>query len=229
MAANDLLQKQTSARPIIYAYSDTRFPNTLKVGYTTRSIEERMREHYPTLVPEQSWKVELIRSAMRTDGSVFIDKSVHKVLSNSHITKIIGEWYRCGTKEVEQAIEAVRNYESTLLERTQDFAMRPEQARAVSKTAAYFRSFAADPANQGLTPHFLWNAKMRFGKTFTAYQLALEMGWRHLLVLTFKPAVKTAWKDDLLTHKDFADWTFVEKQADREFNHVEDGQRCVCF
>ena len=229
MAASDLLQKQTSARPIIYAYSDTRFPNTLKVGYTTRRIEERMREHYPTLVPEQSWKVELIRSAMREDGSVFIDKPVHKVLSNSHISKIIGEWYRCGTKEVEQAIEAVRNYETTLLERTEDFAMRPEQARAVSKTAAYFRSFAQEPANEGRTPHFLWNAKMRFGKTFTAYQLAREMGWRHLLVLTFKPAVKTAWKDDLLTHKDFADWTFVEKQADREFNHVEDGQRFVCF
>ena len=229
MAASDLLQKQTSARPIIYAYSDTRFPNTLKVGYTTRSIEERMREHYPTLVPEQSWKVELTRSAMRTDGSVFMDRSVHKVLSNSHISKIIGEWYRCGTKEVEQAIEAVRNYETTLLERTQDFAMRPEQERAVSKTAAYFRSFAQEPANEGRTPHFLWNAKMRFGKTFTAYQLAREMGWRHLLVLTFKPAVKTAWKDDLLTHKDFADWTFVEKQADREFNHVEDGQRFVCF
>ena len=229
MAASDLLQKQTSARPIIYAYSDTRFPNTLKVGYTTRRIEERMREHYPTLVPKQSWKVELIRSAMRTDGSVFMDRSVHKVLSNSHISKIIGEWYRCGTKEVEQAIEAVRNYESTLLERTEDFAMRPEQARAVSKTAAYFRSFAQEPANEGRTPHFLWNAKMRFGKTFTAYQLAREMGWRHLLVLTFKPAVKTAWKDDLLTHKDFADWIFVEKQADREFNHVEDGQCFVCF
>ena len=229
MAASDLLQKQTSARPIIYAYSDTRFPNTLKVGYTTRRIEERMREHYPTLVPKQSWKVELIRSAMRTDGSVFMDRSVHKVLSNSHISKIIGEWYRCGTKEVEQAIEAVRNYETTLLERTQDFAMRPEQARAVSKTATYFRSFAQEPANEGRTPHFLWNAKMRFGKTFTAYQLAREMGWRHLLVLTFKPAVKTAWKDDLLTHNDFADWIFVEKQADREFNHVEDGQRFVCF
>lgn len=229
MAASDLLQKQTSARPIIYAYSDTRFPNTLKVGYTTRRIEERMREHYPTLVPEQSWKVELTRSAMRTDGSVFMDRSVHKVLSNSHISKIIGEWYRCGTKEVEQAIEAVRNYETTLLERTHDFAMRPEQERAVSKTAAYFRSFAQEPANEGRTPHFLWNAKMRFGKTFTAYQLAREMGWRHLLVLTFKPAVKTAWKDDLLTHKDFADWTFVEKQADREFNHVEDEQRFVCF
>ena len=229
MAASDLLQKQTSARPIIYAYSDTRFPNTLKVGYTTRSIEERMREHYPTLVPEQSWKVELTRSAMRTDGSVFIDKPVHRVLRGAHIPNPEGEWFVCGVEQVERAIEAVRNYESTLLARTQDFAMRPEQARAVSKTAAYFRSFAQEPANQGRTPHFLWNAKMRFGKTFTAYQLAREMDWRHLLVLTFKPAVKTAWKDDLLTHKDFADWIFVEKQADREFNHVEDGQRFVCF
>ena len=44
---------------------------------------------------------------------------------------------------------------------------------------------------------------MRFGKTFTAYQLALAMDWTKVLVLTYKPAVQTAWKDDLLTHVDF--------------------------
>ena len=71
MATTDLLQKQVEERPIIYAYSDTRFPGMLKVGFTARSIEVRMKEHYPTLVPGQSWKVELIRPAMRKDGSVF--------------------------------------------------------------------------------------------------------------------------------------------------------------
>ena len=96
-------------------------------------------------------------------------------------------------------------------------------------SAKYFSSFYLDPGNEGLTPHFLWNAKMRFGKTFTAYQLALRMHWKHVLVLTFKPAVKTAWKEDLLTHKDFADWVFVEKQDNREFNHVDLTKRFVCF
>ena len=229
MAATDLLQHQVAERPIIYAYSDTRYPGMLKVGFTARSIDARMKEHYPTLVPGQSWKVELIRPAMRKDGSVFSDKAVHKVLLNSHIQNPRGEWFRCSTRQVEKAIEAVRNNEVTLLQRTLDFKMRPEQEEAVRKTAAYFWSFAADKTNEGLTAHFLWNAKMRFGKTFTAYQLALRMGWKHVLVLTFKPAVKTAWKEDLLTHKDFKEWTFVEKQENREFNHVGPNQKFVCF
>ena len=229
MATTDLLQKQVKERPIIYAYSDTRFPGMLKVGFTARSIEVRMKEHYPTLVPGQSWKVKLIRPAMRKDGSVFSDKAVHRVLRDANIQNPEGEWFRCSTHEVERAIEAVKNNETTMLQRTQDFKMRPEQKEAVTKTAEYFESFAADKSNEGLTAHFLWNAKMRFGKTFTAYQLALRMKWKHVLVLTFKPAVKTAWKEDLLTHKDFKGWTFVEKQENREFNHVDLSQRFVCF
>ena len=229
MATTDLLQKQVEERPIIYAYSDTRFPGMLKVGFTARSIEVRMKEHYPTLVPGQSWKVKLMRPAMRKDGSVFSDKAVHRVLRSAHIQNPEGEWFRCSTREVERAIEAVKNNETTMLQRTQDFKMRPEQEEAVTKTADYFESFAADKSNEGLTAHFLWNAKMRFGKTFTAYQLALRMKWKHVLVLTFKPAVKTAWKEDLLTHKDFKGWTFVEKQENREFNHVDLSQRFVCF
>ena len=229
MAATDLLQHRVPERPVIYAYSDTRYPDMLKVGYTARPIEVRMKEHYPTLVPRQSWKVELIRSAMRQDGSVFRDTTVHDVLRGAGIKNPSGEWFACSTRQVEQAIEAVRQNETTLLQRTLDFRMRPEQQEAVGKTAAYFESFAADKSNAGLTAHFLWNAKMRFGKTFTAYQLALRMGWKHVLVLTFKPAVKTAWKEDLLTHKDFEGWTFVEKQENREFNRVSPGQRFVCF
>ena len=51
--------------------------------------------------------------------------------------------------------------------------MRPEQTLAVEKTVTYFQSFKAENPNK--TPHFLWNAKMRFGKTFTSYQLAKKM------------------------------------------------------
>lgn len=228
MAAN-LLQNKVNERPIIYAYSDSSFSGCLKIGYTTRAIEERMHEHYPTIVPQQTWKVELMRPAMRNDGSVFDDHAVHKVLQKSNIPHIKGEWYRCNVATVERAIRAVENDQSTMLMRTHSFPMRPEQRLAVKKTAEYFESFAADKTNEGMTAHFLWNAKMRFGKTFTSYQLALRMKWKHVLVLTFKPAVKTAWKEDLLTHKDFEGWTFVEKQENREFNHVDMTKRFVCF
>ena len=92
--------------PAVYAYRDKN-PNhagLLKVGFTARPIEVRMREHYPTLVPEQSWKIELIRPAMRKDGSVFSDKAVHRVLRRAHIPNPEGEWFACGVKQVEEAI-----------------------------------------------------------------------------------------------------------------------------
>ena len=48
-------------------------------GYTTRDINERMKEHYPTITPGQSWKVEYTESAMKADGSTFMDHDVHAI------------------------------------------------------------------------------------------------------------------------------------------------------
>jgi hypothetical protein len=55
-------------------------------------------------------------------------------------------------------------------------------------------SSRAGRRNKHAVPRFLWNAKMRFGKTFTAYQLAKKLGAKRVLVLTFKPAVEDAWR-----------------------------------
>lgn len=90
--------------------------------------------------------------------------------------------------------------------RTQTFAMRPEQAEAVDRTMAYYRSAYEEGSNR--TPKFLWNAKMRFGKTFASYELAKKMGFTRVLILTFKPAVQTAWREDLMTHVNFEGWQF---------------------
>ncbi|MBQ7530128.1 MAG: GIY-YIG nuclease family protein [Paludibacteraceae bacterium] len=229
MAAQDLLQAKVETTPIIYAYSDTRYPGALKVGFTTRPIEVRMHEHYPTVVPNQSWNVELVRPAMRNDGTTFDDHAVHRVLRESNIRCVNGEWYKCDTKTVERAIRAVVSNQSTIIQRDRSFTMRDEQAEAVRKTSEYFFRFYSDPHNHGFTPHFLWNAKMRFGKTFTTYQLALRMHWRRVLVLTFKPAVRSAWKEDLLTHRDFEGWQFCEKQDDRNFAPVNERKPFVCF
>ncbi len=229
MTTQELLQSKVETTPIIYAYSDTRYPGTLKVGFSTRPIEVRMHEHYPTVVPGQSWKVELVRPAMRNDGTTFDDHAVHEVLKNSNIRCVAGEWYKCRPEAVERAINAVARGADTILRRDRSFAMRHEQEEAVRKTSEYFFRFYSDPHNHGLTPHFLWNAKMRFGKTFTTYQLALRMHWRRVLVLTFKPAVRSAWKEDLLTHTDFAGWQFCEKKDDRNFSRVDERKPFVCF
>jgi hypothetical protein len=110
--------------------------------------------------------------------------------------------------------------------RSLDFKMRPEQKAAVEKTAAYFKSFRKE--NHNKPPRFLWNAKMRFGKTFTAYQLAKKMGWRRVLVLTFKPAVQSAWEEDLKCHEDFRGWQFI-KPGGLSYEDADKKKPFVCF
>ena len=107
-----------------------------------------------------------------------------------------GEWFRCTIDDVKSAVIAVKNNIENEENRTLSFAMRPEQKAAVEKTAAYFESIKED--NVVKFPKFLWNCKMRFGKTFTTYQLAKKMQFKKVLILTFKPAVVTAWQEEAL-------------------------------
>ncbi|HUE87145.1 MAG TPA: hypothetical protein VMO26_13805 [Vicinamibacterales bacterium] len=65
----------------------------------------------------------------------------------------------------------------------------------MNKTHAYFHSIWKEDMHA--VPRFLWNAKMRFGKTFTTYQLARKLGAKRVLAVTFKPAVEDAWQTDL--------------------------------
>ena len=239
MATTELLQARVEGQPSIYAYELPEVPShrgLLKVGYTVRTAEERVAEQCRTA--HLKYKIVLVRSAMKADGTSFDDHAVHRVLRGAGFSNPEGEWFRCTVRDVERAIKAVRDGSETMLERTETFAMRPEQAAAVKKTAEYFEAFYREEVAAGRTgetgapqliPHFLWNAKMRFGKTFTTYQLALRMGWRRLLVLTFKPAVKTAWKEDLLTHRDFEGWQFCEKGENAQFNRVDERCPFVCF
>ena len=230
MAAQDLLRNKVVETPTIYAYEHVGIPSHagwLKVGYTTRDVETRVREQ--NLTGNIPYKIVLVRPAMRKDGTSFDDHLIHKILRRDHVRNPEGEWFVCDVGKVEQAIASAVEGKDKMVDRVYDFPMRPEQRKAVEKTSAYFKAFRQDPTNKGLTPHFLWNAKMRFGKTFTTYQLALRMGWTKVLVLTFKPAVKTAWEEDLLTHQDFEGWQFCQKQGDREFNYVNERKPFVCF
>lgn len=215
---------KTKNTPKIYAYTDTRFPGYIKVGYTTKdTAEQRVRQQMENVkLPKQSWEIILEEIAIREDGSFFTDGAVHRQLQKMGIInkKEEGEWFQCTLNEVKAAILAEKRQEFNKEKRSLDFGMRPEQQEAVTKTAKYFRSFEKE---KGIIPHFLWNAKMRFGKTFASYQLALEMGWTKILVLTFKPAVLSAWREDLLSHIDFKKWQFVSKKeediSEGEINH----------
>ena len=212
--------------PRIYAYSDSRYNDCLKVGYTTKTASERVAAQYPVNLPSQSYKIELDEIAMREDGSFFTDHDVHKVLIRKNIQRINGEWFKCTLDTVKAALLEIKSGKRNEDNRTLNFGLRPEQQAAIEKASDYFKSFTAE--NPDRTPHFLWNAKMRFGKTFAAYQLAKAMGWTKILILTFKPAVQNAWEEDLANHVDFAGWQFIARNS-LQFEQADIKKPMVCF
>lgn len=231
---SDVIHQKTQSRPMIYAYSDVRYPNCLKVGYTAVDVDKRVAQQYPVKLPNGKlpYKIEYRASAMYSDGGTFTDHDVHKVLKNKHFMCVGGEWYECTVNDVKAAVEAVKNHIDNVENRTESFKMRPEQEQAVNKTIAYY----ASAEKEGRTPKFLWNAKMRFGKTFAAYQLAKKMRFKRVLVLTFKPAVQVAWREDLMTHLDFEGWQFIsrptvlgEDNIDVQYQKADKERPIVCF
>lgn len=185
----------------------------IKVGETTKATaRERIAQQLSTAYPRlEGVTILLDEPALRVDGTEFHDHDVHRALVAAGVIKD-QEWFEATLDEVKAAIVAVKNGTAFSSSRVLDFPMRPEQEDAVALTAGYFTAHAGT----GKPPKFLWNAKMRFGKTFTTYQLAREMGWKRVLVLTYKPAVKTSWKDDLASHVAFDGWQFVDRDVPAE-------------
>lgn len=216
--------------PTIYAYEligvETH-RGLLKVGYTDRDAKTRVAEQLKTSAVK--YRIVFEESAMRNDGSSFTDHDIHANLCRKGVANPEGEWFRCAVKDVRTAVWELKSGQKSEQNRTLTFKMRPEQADAVEKTKAYFESFASEPENKDRTPHFLWNAKMRFGKTFASYQLAKSMGWSKILVLTFKPAVESAWEEDLATHMDFAGWQFISRHSELTFDQADRSRPIVCF
>lgn len=237
--ADEFFSLRPSVKPTIYAYSiPGNHPGYLKVGFTDRDVETRIYEQLHTSgLPHRT---ELTFSAMRPDGSCFTDHDVHVYLKRRGYQQLNAgedrnEWFRCSVNDVRAACIAVRDGTANVENRSADFGMRPEQYHAVQDTIRFFKS-AKDDDPSG-APKFLWNAKMRFGKTFAAYQLAKKMGFKRVLVLTFKPAVESAWREDLVTHVDFEGWQFVsnkdaqnnEVSIDMQFHMADKSRPIVVF
>ena len=225
---SEFFPQRPKQNPTIYVYEILDAKNReglLKVGFTNRNAVERIKEQLGT--SGLKYKILLEQSAIRNDGSTFLDHEVHRYLKKQGFNNPDGEWFECNVEDVISAIFAIKNGLENIQSRTLDFDMRPEQSEAVEKTIRHFKSFKEE--NPDSIPHFLWNAKMRFGKTFASYQLAKKMNWKKILVLTFKPAVQSAWKEDLATHIDFEGWQFVSKKSGLEFEDTDPTRPIVCF
>ncbi len=218
--------------PTIYAYTldgVESHKGYIKVGYTDRNVETRIKEQ--THTSGLKYSILLKESAMRSDGTCFRDTQVHAVLKRKGVKQLNegldkNEWFCCSVNDILSAIIEVRDGIVSQENRTLTFKMRPEQQRAVQKTIDYFKQAKVDEPNK--SPKFLWNAKMRFGKTFAAYELARKMNFKRILVLTFKPAVESAWREDLISHVNFEGWQFVSNKDAHNNNVNIDIQYASC-
>ena len=224
----EVLTPKPVARPRIYAYSidDKAHKGLLKVGQTTRDIKQRVAEQLKTAAIK-NFKIELDESAERDDGTIFTDHDVRAALVKKKFANTELEWMRCSLQDVKTVLAELRTGQRFTGTHSERFPMRREQAEAVKVTHAYFHSRWDE--DKHAVPRFLWNAKMRFGKTFTTYQLAKKLGAKRVLVVTFKPAVEDAWQTDLECHVDFDGWQYLSRNSDADPREADKRKPLVYF
>jgi len=224
----DILAPKPTARPRIYAYAiaDAAHHGQLKVGQTTRDVKRRVAEQLKTAAI-QNFTIALDEPAERDDGSIFTDHEVRAALVKKGFEKVTLEWVRCTVADVATVLAELRTGQRLGGTHHETFGLRDEQLDAVNKTQDYYRSIWAEDANA--VPRFLWNTKMRFGKTFTTYQLAKRLQTKRVLVLTFKPAVEDAWASDLENHVDFDGWQYLSRSTGGDPTQIDRAKPVVYF
>jgi len=225
---DEILTPKPVAHPRIYAYSidDTAHKGLLKVGQTIRDVKQRVAEQVTTAAIK-NYTIELDESAASDDGKIFTDHQVRAALIKKGFANPTLEWMRCSVADVQTVLTELRSGQQFSGSHHQTFPMRREQAEAVHKTHDYYHSIWKE--DMRAVPRFLWNAKMRFGKTFTAYQLAKKLGAKRVLVVTFKPAVEDAWQTDLESHVDFDGWQYCSQNSGQSPVSVDRRKPLVYF
>lgn len=181
----------------IYSYSTEtylKYRGWSKVGHTQQLAADRVAQQDSTSNPEpliilKTWEV----------PSWLSDRMVHAELEKMGKIRVREdkdrEWFECSVEDVDSAINGL----IFGVRRPNSFPMRDEQKECHDKVVAHFKSKGEK---------FLMNAKMRFGKTFTSYQIIKTLKFKRNLVITYKPAVDASWREDMESHVAFEGWNY---------------------
>lgn len=143
-----------------------------------------------------------IRHIVLDDGSQmlkpFSDNDIQRIVKRAgffcktfYDTGNESEWFAVDLETVKNAIKAFKEGRSHLSPSEkphidETITLRTEQRKAVENTLSAFRS----------SDHMLWNCKMRFGKTVSAYDLIKRGGYQKSIVVTHRPVVVKGWRED---------------------------------
>ena len=187
------IQSFNSFVRMMYAYSTpeiARHNGWLKIGDTEQGVDKRIKQQ--THTADVQFILEWKDIAMyRDDCTYFRDHDFHDYLTeykgierNDHT-----EWFRIDGQELRRCFEEFvsRDYQQKGLHYS--YKLRKEQQDATEKTMAYLK----DHNGEG---KFLWNAKPRFGKTLTTYDLIKQMKAKNVLIVTNRPSIANSWYDD---------------------------------
>lgn len=188
------IQSFSRVVPMIYAYNTpgvSYHEGWTKIGYTEKqTVAQRIKQqtHTAGIQYRLAWQ----DNAIFKDGSgeYFTDHDFHSFLeSQMGVERTPGtEWFHVDGPTSHQHFDVFsrRKLAAASSERL-TYELRKEQQEAVSQTRAYF---------EGGGEEFLWNAKPRFGKTLTSYDLVRQMGFAKVLIVTNRPSIANSWADD---------------------------------
>lgn len=178
--------------PMIYAYNTpgvSYHDGWTKVGYTERqSVQQRIQQQ--THTADIRWVLAWKDNAMFKDGSgeYFTDHDFHDYLETEQIQREPGtEWFHADGGRLLGYFNAFACRTLRKAEEKCTYDLRREQQAAVMMTMEYFQNGGTE---------FLWNAKPRFGKTLTSYDLIRQMGFTKVLIVTNRPSIANSWADD---------------------------------
>lgn len=178
--------------PMIYAYNTpgiSYHDGWTKVGYTEKqSVEQRI--HQQTHTANIHWELAWQDNAMYKDGSgdYFTDHEFHDYLETAQIQREPNtEWFHADGSQLRIHFDRFASRALIKSEERCTYDLRKEQQEAVAMTAKYFENGGTE---------FLWNAKPRFGKTLTSYDLIRHMKFQNVLIVTNRPSIANSWADD---------------------------------
>lgn len=201
----DITKNINALHPVnrmIYAYTtpnDRSHDGWVKVGDTEvdsgelpkDAVADRVRQQTHTSDTETN--LEWYGPAKFDDNlEPFRDHDLHKYLSGPKgiEQKPHTEWFRTSPLTAKGAYYEFRENHGVLvqLDGVQEYVLRDEQKDAVEKTLTYSQTHENGA--------YLWNAKPRFGKTLSVYDLMKKLDAVTVLVLTNRPAIADSWYKD---------------------------------
>lgn len=225
-ALQDITQQdlEKAARARIDAYT-----KTADLSYTLHHVELALKP-----VMQQDTNGAWTKTTLQ---ETFRDYKVHEVLMRSGFKKTFarsdktnGEWFEVTVEEVKAAIRAVKEGTFYLSQEAVSIKLRPEQEAAAKQTLKCFHNASFETPKR-----MLWNAKMRFGKTLTAYEVVKKLSesdetFKRVLIITHRPDVNDGWSEDFQKMGlDKLGWTYGSKKNLMTWDEVKQADKFIWF